>query len=142
MPDEPEFKSEKRKRIEAKQATSEFYQQSKNFDVFNTELYKVKNNLEIAENELKILEIEKENLLKKYAEEQEKLKLKKLLEIERQKQKILLDEIEDLERKIFYLNQDKSKEKRLQRTAENLRHMQKINSVDLEKFIKEHSSKI
>lgn len=142
LPNEPEFKSEKSKRIEAKQATSEFYQQSKNFDVVNTELYKVKNNLEIAENELKILEIEKENLLKKYAEEQEKLELKKLLKIERQKQKILLDEIEDLEKKIFYLNQDKSKEKRRQRTAENLKHMQKTNSVNVARFIKEHSSKI
>lgn len=142
LPDEPEFKSEKRKRIEAKQATAEFYQQAQVIKAVNVELNNTKNNLEIVENEIKILEIEKENLLKKYAEEQEKLEIKKLVEIERQKQKILLDEIEDLEKKIFYLNQDKSKEKRRQRTAENLQHLEKISASDLAKFVKEHSSKI
>ena len=142
LPDEPEFKSEKRKRIEAKQATAEFYQQAQVIKAVNVELNNTKNNLEIVENEIKILEIEKENLLKKYAEEQEKLELKKLVEIERQRQQILLAEIKDLENKIFYLEKDTSKEKRRQRTAENLQHLEKISASDLAKFVKEHSSKI
>ena len=142
LPDEPEFKSEKRKRIEAKQATAEFYQQAQVIKAVNVELNNTKNNLEIVENEIKILEIEKENLLKKYAEEQEKLELKKLVEIERQRQQILLAEIKDLENKIFYLEKDTSKEKRRQRTAENLQHLEKISASDLVKFVKEHSSKI
>ena len=142
LPDEPEFKSEKRKRIEAKQATAEFYQQAQVIKAVNVELNNTKNNLEIVENEIKILEIEKENLLKKYAEEQEKLELKKLVEIERQRQQILLAEIKDLENKIFYLEKDTSKEKHRQRTAENLQHLEKISASDLAKFVKEHSSKI
>ena len=142
LPDEPEFKSEKRKRIEAKQATAEFYQQAQVIKAVNVELNNTKNNLEIVENEIKILEIEKENLLKKYAEEQEKLELKKLVEIERQRQQILLAEIKDLENKIFYLEKDTSKEKHRQRTAENLQHLEKISASDLAKFVKEHSSRI
>lgn len=142
LPDEPEFKSEKRKRIEAKQATAKFYQQAQVIKEVNVELNNTKNNLEIVENEIKILEIEKENLLKKYAEEQEKLELKKLVEIERQRQQILLAEIKDLENKIFYLEKDTSKEKHRQRTAENLQHLEKISASDLAKFVKEHSSKI
>ena len=142
LPDEPEFKSEKRKRIEAKQATAEFYQQAQVIKAVNVELNNTENNLEIVENEIKILEIEKENLLKKYAEEQEKLELKKLVEIERQRQQILLAEIKDLENKIFYLEKDTSKEKHRQRTAENLQHLEKISASDLAKFVKEHSSKI
>lgn len=142
LPDEPEFKSEKRKRIEAKQATAEFYQQAQVIKAVNVELNNTKNNLEIVENEIKILEIEKENLLKKYAEEQEKLELKKLVEIERQRQQILLAEIKDLENKIFYLEKDTSKEKHRQRTAENLQHLEKISASYLAKFVKEHSSKI
>lgn len=142
LPDEPEFKSEKRKRIEAKQATAEFYQQAQVIKAVNVELNNTKNNLEIVENEIKILEIEKENLLKKYAEEQEKLELKKLVEIERQRQQILLAEIKDLENKIFYLEKDTSKEKHRQRTAVNLQHLEKISASDLTKFVKEHSSKI
>lgn len=142
LPDEPEFKSEKRKRIEAKQATAEFYQQAQVIKSVNVELNNTKNNLEIVENEIKILEIEKENLLKKYAEEQEKLELKKLVEIERQRQQILLAEIKDLENKIFYLEKDTSKEKHRQRTAENLQRLEKISASDLAKFVKEHSSKI
>lgn len=142
LPDEPEFKSEKRKRIEAKQATAEFYQQAQVIKAVNVELNNTKNNLEIVENEIKILEIEKENLLKKYAEEQEKLELKKLVEIERQRQQILLAEIKDLENKIFYLEKDTSKEKHRQRTAKNLQHLEKISASDLAKFVKEHSSKI
>lgn len=142
LPDEPEFKSEKRKRIEAKQATAEFYQQAQVIKAVNVELNNTKNNLEIVENEIKILEIEKENLLKKYAEEQEKLELKKLVEIERQRQQILLAEIKDLENKIFYLEKDTSKEKHRQRTAVNLQHLEKISASDLAKFVKEHSSKI
>ena len=142
LPDEPEFKSEKRKRIEAKQATAEFYQQAQVIKAVNVELNNTKNNLEIVENEIKILEIEKENLLKKYAEEQEKLELKKLVEIERQRQQILLAEIKDLENKIFYLEKDTSKEKHRQRTAENLQRLEKISASDLAKFVKEHSSRI
>lgn len=142
LPDEPEFKSEKRKRIEAKQATAEFYQQAQVIKAVNVELNNTENNLEIVENEIKILEIEKENLLKKYAEEQEKLELKKLVEIERQRQQILLAKIKDLENKIFYLEKDTSKEKHRQRTAENLQHLEKISASDLAKFVKEHSSKI
>ena len=142
LPDEPEFKSEKRKRIEAKQATAEFYQQAQVIKAVNVELNNTKNNLEIVENEIKILEIEKENLLKKYAEEQEKLELKKLVEIERQRQQILLAEIKDLENKIFYLEKDTSKKKHRQRTAKNLQHLEKISASDLAKFVKEHSSKI
>lgn len=142
LPDEPEFKSEKRKRIKAKQATAEFYQQAQVIKAVNVELNNTKNNLEIVENEIKILEIEKENLLKKYAEEQEKLELKKLVEIERQRQQILLAEIKDLENKIFYLEKDTSKEKHRQRTAKNLQHLEKISASDLAKFVKEHSSKI
>ena len=142
LPDEPEFKSEKRKRIEAKQATAEFYQQAQVIKAVNVELNNTENNLEIVENEIKILEIEKENLLKKYAEEQEKLELKKLVEIERQRQQILLAEIKDLENKIFYLEKDTSKEKHRQRTAENLQHLEKISASDLAKFVKEHSSRI
>ena len=142
LPDEPEFKSEKRKRIEAKQATAEFYQQAQVIKAVNVELNNTKNNLEIVENEIKILEIEKENLLKKYAEEQEKLELKKLVEIERQRQQILLDEIKDLENKIFYLEKDTFKEKHRQRTAKNLQRLEKISASDLAKFVKEHSSKI
>lgn len=142
LPDEPEFKSEKRKRIEAKQATAKFYQQAQVIKAVNVELNNTKNNLEIVENEIKILEIEKENLLKKYAEEQEKLELKKLVEMERQRQQILLAEIKDLENKIFYLEKDTSKEKHRQRTAENLQHLEKISASDLAKFVKEHSSKI
>lgn len=142
LPDEPEFKSEKRKRIEAKQATAEFYQQAQVIKAVNVELNNTKNNLEIVENEIKILEIEKENLLKKYAEEQEKLELKKLVEIERQRQQILLAEIKDLENKIFYLEKDTSKEKHRKRTAKNLQRLEKISASDLAKFVKEHSSKI
>ena len=142
LPDEPEFKSEKRKRIEAKQATAEFYQQAQVIKAVNVELNNTKNNLEIVENEIKILEIEKENLLKKYAEEQEKLELKKLVEMERQRQQILLAEIKNLENKIFYLEKDTSKEKHRQRTAENLQRLEKISASDLAKFVKEHSSKI
>ena len=51
-------------------------------------------------------------------------------------------EIKDLENKIFYLEKDTSKEKRRQRTAENLQHVEKISASDLAKFVKEHSSKI